>query len=131
MKTEKKTVLFVEDENDLVDAYHLIFDDHGYRFLSTASIKDATMLCEREKIDLILLDILLPSEDGELKKMGFVFLKDLKANPKTKDIPVVILTNLEAYSDKQEGMKLGAQAYLIKSAKTPVQVLVKVEEILK
>ncbi len=101
MKTEKKTVLFVEDENDLVDAYHLIFDDHGYRFLSTASIKDATMLCEREKIDLILLDILLPSEDGELKKMGFVFLKDLKANPKTKDIPVVILTNLEAYSDKQ------------------------------
>ncbi|HLD27999.1 MAG TPA: response regulator [Patescibacteria group bacterium] len=131
MNKNKRTILFVEDENDLVDVYHLMFDDSGYNFLSTKDIDEAMMLCEREKIDLVLLDILLPAQNGEIEKMGFVFLAKLKANLKTKKIPVIIFTNLSSIKDKKEGMRLGAEDYLLKTERTPQQLLAEVKEILK
>ncbi len=131
MNKNKRTILFVEDENDLVDVYHLMFDDSGYNFLSTKDIDEAMMLCERERIDLVLLDILLPAQNGEIEKMGFVFLAKLKANLKTKKIPVIIFTNLSSIKDKKEGMRLGAEDYLLKTERTPQQLLAEVKEILK
>ena len=115
----------------MVDVYHLMFDDSGYNFLSTKDIDEAMMLCERERIDLVLLDILLPAQNGEIEKMGFVFLAKLKANLKTKKIPVIIFTNLSSIKDKKEGMRLGAEDYLLKTERTPQQLLAEVKEILK
>lgn len=126
----QKTILFVEDENDLIDIYHLIFDDHGYKFLSTPNIDEAMMICERERVDLVLLDILLPGKTGEVEKMGFVFLEQFKKNDKTKNIPVVIFTNLGSFEDKKRGMALGAEDYLFKTEKTPQDILSEVEEIM-
>ena len=131
MNKNKRTILFVEDENDLVDVYHLMFDDSGYNFMSTKDIDEAMMLCERERIDLVLLDILLPAQNGEIEKMGFVFLAKLKANLKTKKIPVIIFTNLSSIKDKKEGMRLGAEDYLLKTERTPQQLLAEVKETLK
>jgi len=124
------TVLFVEDENDLIDVYHLIFDDHGYRFLSTKNIDEAMLLCQTDNVDLVLLDILLPGNEGEMEKLGFIFLEKLKRNEKTKNIPVIILTNLNSSEDKKKGLSLGADDYLAKSEKTPPEVLAKVEKLL-
>ena len=126
----QKTILFVEDENDLVDVYHLIFDNHGYRFLSTKDINDAMMLCETDNVNLVLLDILLPGQGGEIERLGFVFLERLKQNPKTKNIPVIVFTNLNAIEDKRKGLGLGAKDYLAKSEKSPQEVLAKVEELI-
>lgn len=130
MISDKKTILFVEDENDLIDVYHLIFEDHGYRFLSTANIDDAMLLCETDNINLILLDILLPGKENVVEKLGFVFLEKLKKNPKAKNIPVIIFTNLSATDDKRKGMKLGADDYLAKSENSPQEVLAKVEKLI-
>lgn len=130
MKKAKKTILFVEDENSLVDIYHLMFDDNGYTFLSTKNIDDALMICSRENISLVLLDILLPGKDGQMEKAGFDFLMKLKQDNKTKKIPVLIFTNLSSIEDKKKGMSLGAEDYLLKTERTPQQVLVEVKEIL-
>ncbi len=127
MILDKKTILFIEDENDLIDVYHLIFEDHGYRFLSTKDINEAMMLCETDNVDLVLLDILLPGKNKAIEKLGFVFLEKLKKSPKAKDIPVIILTNLSATEDKRKGMKLGADDYLAKSENSPQEILAKVK----
>ena len=74
-------------------------------------------------IDLIL-DIILPKLDG------FSVLKKLKGDEKTREIPVLILTNLGQEGDIQKGVDLGAVDYLVKSGLTPAQVLEKVEEYL-
>ncbi|MBI5221184.1 MAG: response regulator [Candidatus Magasanikbacteria bacterium] len=130
MVNKRPTILFVEDENDLIDVYHLIFDNHGYRFLSTKNIDDAMMLCQTNNVDLVLLDILLPGAGGEIERLGFVFLERLKNNEETKNIPVIILTNLNSIRDKKQGLSLGANDYLAKSEKTPQEVLAKAERIL-
>jgi len=127
---QKKTILFVEDENDLIDVYHLIFDNHGYRFLSTKDIDEAMMLCETDNVNLVLLDILLPGKDKAIEKLGFVFLEKLKDNPKTKNIPVVVFTNLNSIEAKKKGLSLGANEYLAKGEKSPQEVLVVVEKLI-
>ena len=77
-----------------------------------------------EKPELILLDIIMPKLDG------FSVLKRLKANEATKDIPVVLLTNLGQNEDVDKGQKLGAVGYLVKANLTPSEVVKKVKEFL-
>ena len=62
---------------------------------------------------------------------GFAVLRDLKANDKTKNIPVMMLTNLGQDEDKSKGLTLGAVGYIIKSSMTPGDVVKKVSEFLK
>ena len=72
--------------------------------------------------DLILLDILLPKKDG------FTVLQELKANPVTKDIPVILLTNLGQKQDVVKGLDSGAVDYLIKAHFLPSEVISKIKE---
>lgn len=132
MAFSKKRILFIEDENDLVDVYHAIFDYHDYNFLSTPDIEQGLMFCRMGEVDLVLLDILLPNKDKnqEIEKLGFVFLKELKADPKIKHIPVIVFTNLDSMKDRMRGRELGADDYFAKTEKTPQEVLAKVKELL-
>lgn len=75
--------------------------------------------------DIILLDIIMPRMDG------FVVLKKLKKDEKTASIPVVMLTNLGQNDDIEKAKRLGARDYFIKANHTPIEVIRKVEEILK
>ncbi|KKQ57153.1 MAG: Adenylate/guanylate cyclase [Parcubacteria group bacterium GW2011_GWA2_38_13] len=113
--------------------YHMVFDDNGYYFLSTSDIETGLMFCKgkTEKPNIVLLDILLPSKNKEIDKEGFKFLEQLKKDPKTKDIPVVILTNLDTGEDMKRGMDLGAEDYIIKAGHSPQVVLKRVEKVLE
>ena len=73
---------------------------------------------------LILLDIMLP------KLNGLDLLRTIKTKPETKDIPVILLTNLGQESVIKEGFTLGAEGYLIKSAYTPSQIIEEVKNFL-
>ena len=75
-------------------------------------------------VSVVLLDLLLP------KVHGFEVLKKLKSNPKTVQIPVVILSNLGDKKDINQGMQLGASDYLIKANFTPDEIIEKVEAII-
>lgn len=75
--------------------------------------------------DLLLLDVLMP------KMNGFDVLRQLKADPATASIPVILLTNLGQKSDVQEGLDLGAADYLIKAHFMPSEVVEKIKRLLQ
>lgn len=75
--------------------------------------------------DLILLDIVLPKKDG------YEVIKELKENDKTKNIPIVLLTNLGSISDVEKALELGATTYLVKADYKLEEVAKKIKSILK
>ncbi|MEK7084012.1 MAG: response regulator [Patescibacteria group bacterium] len=123
-KKTKATVLLVEDDSFLANIYKTKFDMEGYAV--TVADNGETGLAEAKKThpDIILLDILLPKMDG------FVVLEKLKQDADTKNIPVILLTNLGQKDDVEKGLQLGAADYLIKAHFKPSETVEKVEKVL-
>lgn len=81
-------------------------------------------LAKSQKPDLILLDLVLP------KIHGFEVLKKLKEDKETKDIPVIVLTNLEGVGDVDKVLGLGATTYLVKAQYSLEEVVEKIKKAL-
>ncbi len=114
-----KNILLVEDERLLIDLYLERFRQEKFEMVVAETGEEALKLAKK-KVDLILLDILLPGVNG------FEVLRRLKANPDTRDIPVIVLTNLgneHSDKDKQLALSLGALDYLVKSYHTPDEMV--------
>jgi DNA-binding response OmpR family regulator len=124
MPDGKLKVLLVEDDPMIVDMYKLRFEEEGYAVLITEKGSEAIDLAGTEKPDIILLDIILPEIDG------FGILQALKSEMSTKDIPILLLTNLGQESDKEKGINMGATDYFIKSRHTPTDVIQKIQQII-
>lgn len=120
----KQTVLLVEDDEMLHTMYTQKFTKEGYEVLSAFNGSEGIKMAEEKKPTLILLDIIMPKMDG------FVALKKLKKNEATKDIPVILLTNLGQEEDIRKGKELGAADYFIKANHTPQEVVDKVKEVI-
>jgi len=115
-ESSKKKILLVEDEPLLIDLYSEYFDDSEDFTLNVAVNGKEGLEKAQDGADLILLDILLPEING------FEVLRKLKQNNSTKEIPVIVFTNLgseESDKDKQLALSLGAEDYLVKSYHTP------------
>lgn len=78
-----------------------------------------------EKPDLILLDIVLPKKDG------YQVLSEVKKNNETKDIPIILLTNLGSISDVEKALELGATTYLVKADYKLEEISARVKSVLK
>lgn len=120
-----KKILFVEDESSLQRTFGDILKQSGYEMISALDGETGLRLAQNEMPDLILLDLILPKIDG------FEVLKRLKENPKTKKIPVIILTNLEGMEDVDKALELGATTFLVKTQYTLEEVIEKIEKALK
>ena len=119
-----KKILIIEDDPFLSLIYTTKFEEAGFE---VSLAKDGSLGLQKVKEDrpsLLLLDIVMPNIDG------FEFLRILKSERDTKDIPVVILSNLGEQEDVEKGRALGAEAYIIKAHYTPTEVVAKVKEIL-
>lgn len=127
MRSNKGRILFVEDEKNLIDIYHDYFETNGYDFLSTKDIRQALQITEFEQPDLVFLDIIIPKEEkGAINLMaeqGYDYLEAVKKNPKTKNIPIAVFTNLDTDQDRKKSEKMGAAAYIFKRDCTPKEVL--------
>ena len=134
MKSDKGRILFVEDEKNLVDIYHDYFETNGYDFLSTKDIGQALTITEFEQPDIVLLDIIIPQEENGvinlIAEQGYDYLEAVKKNPKTKNIPIVIFTNLDTDRDRRKSEKMGATAYIFKRDCAPKEVLDTVAKII-
>jgi DNA-binding response OmpR family regulator len=122
-----KKILLVEDEPLLIDLYKEAFSENVFD-LHVATTGSEGLKAARSNPDLILLDILLPEMNG------FEVLRSIKANSKTKHIPVIVLTNLgseQTDKDKQLALSLGAIDYLVKSYHTPDELVSIVKKLLK
>ncbi len=125
MENKDIKILIVEDDNFLVDMYTTKFELEGFQVLAAEDGEKGIELAREEKPDIILLDILMPKKDG------FSTLEDLKKEDVTKDIPVILLTNLGQKEDVKKGFDLGAAGYLIKAHFMPSEVVDKIKKILE
>ena len=119
-----KKILFIEDESALQKTFGDILKQEGYEMLSALDGETGLRLAKTENPDLVLLDLVLP------KKHGFEVLQALKEDASTRDIPIIVLTNLEGTGDVEKALELGATTYLIKASYTLEEVVAKIKKAL-
>ncbi len=120
-----KKILFVEDESALQKTFGDILKQEGYEVVSALDGEVGLKLAKTQSPDLILLDLILPKMDG------FEVLEKLKEVPETKDIPVIILTNMGRMEEIGKALELGAKTYLVKANYTLQEVVEKVKQALE
>lgn len=118
----KKTILLIEDEANLQKLLGEQLEEQNFTVLHALNGEIGIKKALEHRPNLILLDLILP------KKNGFEVLRDLKANQATKDIPVIILTNLENASEIQKALALGATTYLVKTNYQLEEIIKKIKE---
>jgi len=119
-----KKILIVEDEKVLSEMYRFKFAKEGYEVFSAMDVEEGLALAKSEKPDLIILDILLPKENG------IVLLEKRKDIKEILDIPVIVLSNFDDNESKTKAFSLGAKDYLIKSNFDPQEILTKINSYL-
>jgi two-component system response regulator VicR len=91
-------IMVVDDEPDVVDLVKLVLESDGFEVVTAYSGKEALEKIGQEMPDLVLLDIMMPLMDG------WEVYSRIKANPKTKDVPVAMLTAKSQSIDKMIGL---------------------------
>lgn len=104
----QKKILAVDDEKHIVRLVQVNLERAGYQVVTAYDGVDALKKVSDEKPDLIVLDVMMPQMDG------FEVLKNLKANPDTRDIPVIMLTAKAQDADVFRGWQSGVDCYLTK-----------------
>ena len=103
-----KTIAVIDDDVYIGDLLQELLCREGYRVLRAYSGTEALLLLKQEKADLILLDLMLPGENG------LSILRDLKTRPDTMGIPVILITAKDGEDDVVDGLELGADDYIAK-----------------
>lgn len=119
------TILIVEDEQNLNEAYQMILNSVGHTVHAAYDGVEALELTKSLEPDLILLDLRMP-------KMGGVdFLKAYKAKQSHPDVKVVIFSNLDTQKEIDDAYKLGADKYMLKAWASPKELIQLVDTLLK
>src|SRR3989344_5130852 len=105
----KKKILYIEDEPALQRALSAMLVREGFETLQALDGETGIRIAKEKKPDIVLLDLVLP------RMNGFAVLQALKGDPETKDIPVLVLTNLEGVGDIEKVVEMGAVSYLVKT----------------
>lgn len=113
---EEVQVLLVEDDTALAQMYRVKLERDGYTVRVAGDGEEALRLIEHQLPDLIFLDVRLPRMDG------FAFLERIRGMERTRNIPVVIVSNYSEDELVSRGLQLGALEYLVKSQTTPGQL---------
>ena len=127
MADKQKTILIVDDEEDLRDMYTIVLKSRGFEVLQAVNGFEALEWLERDyaRIDLILLDVVMPGMDG------FETLEKIKENEKFSVIPVIIFTNLDNEEDKKRASENAIAGYFVKSQHVPSELAEKISKILE
>ena len=116
--------MIVEDEEFILGMYKLKFEQSGWEVVASETGAGVFELAKKEDPDIILLDILLPD------MTGYDVLEKLKADAQTKNIPVIIASNLGQDEEIKKGVELGALDYITKSNITPSQLVEKIDSLI-
>jgi len=104
----KPIILIVEDDLDVAEMLNAYFNVQGYEARAVGWGEEAVRLCMTSPPDLVILDIRLPDIDG------FEVAYRLRNNRRTREIPIIFLTEKRARSDRLQGLELGADDYITK-----------------
>lgn len=117
-----KKILVIDDDKIFQEAYQIQLQKAGYAILQAYSGTEGFEMAKMQKPDLILLDILMPNEDG------LSTLTKLKSTVETHDIPVIMLTNVE--TETADALKTGAVWYYVKSNTSLEELTKRIKEII-
>lgn len=121
-------ILIIEDDTNLSDLYQAKFSMEDFAVVVANDGDQGIEMSVSEKPNIILLDILMPNVNG------FEVLRQLKTHPETKDVPVIVYTNLgttDADEKRELAFSLGAADYLVKALHEPESIVQRVNAILK
>ena len=119
-----KNILIVDDSATIRKLVGLTLQFKNYNVVTANNGKEALDILQKEKYDLVIIDIIMPVMGG------FELLAKIKKDEGLKNMPCIILTTEGDEVSKQKGMELGADSYLIKPFQPP-QFLAKIEEFIK
>lgn len=123
---KNKKILLVEDNHMHQFMYKFQFEQAGYNNITIAATSQEGLTKIKEnKPDLVLLDLVFSGDHG---MDGLEVLQKIKAEPTTKDTPIIILSNKRAKDVAEKTKKLGAQDYLLKSDYVPREIVAYVEK---
>jgi len=122
---KKNKVLIIEDDTSLVKIIENALGDKKFEVELALSAEEGLDKARIAKPDLIVLDVLLPG------KTGFECLEALKKDKITKNIPVIVLSNLGQAEEIRKGQNLGAIDYLVKADFTIDEVVAKITKAIK
>jgi two-component system phosphate regulon response regulator PhoB len=117
-------ILIIEDERDIADLVGFNLQRAGYEVLKAHDGITGTETAMLERPDLIILDLMLPGRDG------YAVFRELRRDPRTVGIPVIMLTARAQTEDRIQGLEAGADDYLAKPF-SPKELLLRVQAILK
>ncbi len=119
-------VFLIDDDSNIRTLYGGQFQRHGFDVKVVLNGKQALEALSTYKPEVILLDMMMPEMDG------MVFLKELRTNSDANNIPVIILTNLEATDDVLEGiLKYKPAYYMLKFNTAPEDIVQKINDVLQ
>lgn len=118
-------ILIVDDDASMVRLYTNIFKIEGFNVVSASSGKEGLEKLEEFSPNIILLDLMMPNMSG------FDFLESLRKIEKTKNVPVIVLTNLATEDTQLEIQKYNVSKFLIKSDHMPKQIVEEVKGVLQ
>lgn len=121
MTSDSPHLLVVDDHRDIRDALARYLGKHGYRITTAESAAAARRLLETGRFDLVILDIMMPGEDG------LSLCRHLRAKG---DVPIIMLTALAEDTDRVIGLELGADDYLTKPF-NPRELLARIRAVLR
>ena len=121
-KESKSRVLIIEDESALLFALKAELTHSGYEVSAALSGEEGANKAMTEKPAVILLDLLLP------EMSGFEVMERLQSNDDTKDIPVIVVSNLADSDNVERSKKLGAIDYLIKTDYSLERIVERIKE---
>lgn len=120
-----KKILIIEDDRFLRELIKRKLITEGFEVSEAVDGEEGIKKIQEEKPELVLLDLILPGIDG------FEVLNRAKNNEATRQIPVIILSNLGQREEIDRGLKLGAVDYMVKAHFTPGEIIEKIKNILR
>lgn len=124
MKNKQFKILLIEDDKFLLSMYSLKFVTEGFVVRGAMTASEGLTEAQAFKPDIIILDVMLPDEDG------ISLLKKLKRAKNIANIPVVLLSNLSDQIYREQGLIFGAADYLIKAYFDPSEIVEKIKKLL-
>ena len=123
-KNEKKSILCIEDELEMIDLIRLILGRRGFEVVGAGGGKEGLEKLQHDPLpDLVLLDLMMPDMDG------WEVYQQMKAEEKTKDIPVIVVTAKAQSIDKVLGLHIAKVDDYIAKPFSPQELLSSVEKV--
>ena len=108
MESQKQKILVIDDDLDVAEMLNAYFRVQGYEVFTVNRGEDGLRVSQTTRPDLVILDIRLPDIDG------YEVARNLRKNPRTRDVPIIFLTERSDRADRLLGLELGADDFITK-----------------